>query len=45
VVLMEIGCGQGAAVRALFEGLDAFGEVAVLRDLAGLDRVLLARRR
>lgn len=44
VVLMEIGCGQGAAVRALFEGLDAFGEVAVLRDLAGLDRVLLARR-
>ncbi|MCM0756274.1 peptide chain release factor N(5)-glutamine methyltransferase [Desulfovibrio aminophilus] len=45
MLLMEIGCGQGAAVRALFEGLDVFDEVAILRDLAGLDRVLLARRR
>ncbi|MET3901186.1 methylase of polypeptide subunit release factors [Devosia sp. UYZn731] len=40
-VLVEIGYDQGAAVTALFVAA-GFGEVAVHRDLAGLDRVISA---
>ncbi|WP_051445270.1 peptide chain release factor N(5)-glutamine methyltransferase [Desulfocurvus vexinensis] len=43
-LLAEIGCGQGAAVRAVVLGTGAFAEVRVLPDLAGLDRVVAARR-
>jgi release factor glutamine methyltransferase len=40
-VLVEIGYDQGAAVRALF--IEAgFEDVAVHRDLNGLDRVIAA---
>ena len=38
-VLVEIGYDQGAAVMALFVAA-GFGDVAVHRDLAGLDRVV-----
>ncbi|MDB5530120.1 MAG: prmC [Devosia sp.] len=40
-VLVEIGYDQGAAVTALFVAA-GFGDVAVHRDLAGLDRVISA---
>nr|WP_299731385.1 peptide chain release factor N(5)-glutamine methyltransferase [Devosia sp.] len=40
-VLVEIGYDQGAAVTALFVAA-GFGNVAVHRDLAGLDRVISA---
>ena len=44
LALMEIGCGQGQAARAVFEGAGGFAAVTVLRDLAGLDRVVAAQR-
>ena len=37
-LLMEIGCSQGAAVKALFPG------AAVLKDICGLDRVVCVER-
>lgn len=40
-VLVEIGHDQGAAVSALFEAA-GFADVAVHKDLAGLDRVVSA---
>jgi release factor glutamine methyltransferase len=43
-LLAEIGCAQGAAVRAIVEATGAFADLRVLPDLAGLDRVVAARR-
>ncbi len=44
-LLMEIGCGQGEAVhRILQEDMAGVAEVGVVRDLAGLDRVVRARK-
>lgn len=43
-VVSEIGASQGAAVATLARAL-GFAEVRVLPDLAGLDRVLVARWR
>lgn len=43
-LMMEIGWKQGAAVRELVEASPAgFEEVAAVRDLAGLDRVVVGR--
>jgi release factor glutamine methyltransferase len=42
-LVLEIGHDQAAAVRALFEQHD-YREVAIRRDLAGHDRIALARR-
>lgn len=44
LALMEIGCGQGPAARTAFESTAGFARVTVLRDLAGLDRVVAAER-
>lgn len=44
ILLAEIGCEQGAAVRAIVDGCGVFADVRVLPDLAGLDRVVAARR-
>lgn len=41
-LLSEIGMGQGARTKALFEGA-GLSDVEVLRDLAGLDRVAIGR--
>ena len=38
-LLLEIGCGQGAAVSALMEQA-GYREVEIIKDLAGLDRVV-----
>ncbi len=43
VVGVEVGAGQAAAVAALF-GEAGFGLIEVRRDLAGIERVVVARR-
>ncbi|HTH06037.1 MAG TPA: hypothetical protein VL916_09210, partial [Ilumatobacteraceae bacterium] len=42
-LVLEIGSDQGAAVRALYEAA-GFDEVEIRPDLAGRDRIALARR-
>ncbi len=42
VLLFEIGCDQGAEVRLLLEER-GYTEIEVMKDLAGLDRVVTAR--
>ncbi len=43
LLAVEIGCGQGAEVCALFRG-QGYEGVTCLQDLGGLDRVVLGRR-
>lgn len=40
-ILWEIGAGQGEAARAMMEG---FAQVEIIKDLAGRDRLLKARK-
>lgn len=40
LVLMEMGMSQGPAMRTHFESLGAFNKVDVIKDLAGLDRII-----
>lgn len=42
-ICLEIGYDQGQAVAELFETAGGFAEVQVLPDLAGLDRIVVAR--
>ena len=42
-VAVEIGATQGEAVAALFEA-GAFSKVSVKKDLAGLDRMVVAHQ-
>ncbi|MGE4506731.1 MAG: peptide chain release factor N(5)-glutamine methyltransferase [Desulfovibrionaceae bacterium] len=44
LLLVEIGCGQGAGALDLLRSCGGFEAGAVLPDLAGLDRVLRATR-
>jgi release factor glutamine methyltransferase len=44
-VLLEIGAEQGRQVAALFEASGAFEAPTIIRDPAGRDRVVMARRR
>ncbi|HEX4926087.1 MAG TPA: peptide chain release factor N(5)-glutamine methyltransferase [Bdellovibrionales bacterium] len=43
--VFEIGSRQGQAAKEIFKSLPHFEEVTVLKDLAGLDRVIRAKRR
>lgn len=43
-LLMETGFGQADAVKALVEGLPGLEYVRYIKDFAGIDRVLFARR-
>lgn len=43
-LLLEVGAGQAAAVRALTEACGAYEGVSTLRDLAGIERVVAARK-
>jgi len=43
-LLVEIGSEQGSAVAALAAAVRGLADVQVLKDYAGLDRILLARR-
>lgn len=42
-LMYEIGCEQGADVSAIMQG-EGFAEVAVKKDLAGLDRVVIGKK-
>ncbi len=42
---LEIGSDQGKAVKKLLEDADTYASVEVKRDLAGLDRVVIAERK
>lgn len=41
---VEVGMGQAAQVKALLEGLPAWEAPEVRKDLAGIERVVIARR-
>lgn len=41
-LIMEIGCSQADAVRALLEA-EEFEDIRIVKDLAGLDRVVVSR--
>lgn len=43
-LLLEIGAGQAAAVRALLRRTGCFDDISTRRDLAGIERVVAARR-
>ncbi len=45
VLALEIGCDQGVAVKRLLNKAKTYGNVRVVRDLAHLDRVVIAVRR
>ncbi len=45
LLLMEVGQGQAPAVREMVNGKSDYDEPAVLRDAAGIERVVIARRR
>lgn len=45
VLALEIGCDQGDAVKALLENTGNYVAVSVLKDLNGLDRVVIAGRK
>ncbi len=40
LMLMEMGMGQGAAMREHFQNLKIFNEINVIKDLSGHDRVI-----
>ena len=44
VLALEIGCDQGVAVKRLLNKAKTYGNVRVVRDLAHLDRVVIAVR-
>jgi methylase of polypeptide subunit release factors len=39
---MEIGCRQAESVAALLEAAEAYRDIAVVKDLYGLDRIVKA---
>jgi release factor glutamine methyltransferase len=43
-LLLEIGAGQADAVRALLERSGRYGDISTRRDLAGIERVVAARK-
>ncbi len=43
IIIFEIGCSQAKAVKELFEQ-NAFTNIEILKDLAGLDRVVLGKK-
>lgn len=45
ILALEIGCEQGMAVSELLRRSGDYKRVAVIKDLAGLDRIVIAERR
>jgi release factor glutamine methyltransferase len=43
-LLVEMGAGQAAQVSSLARGVGIFEQVALVKDLAGIERVLVCRR-
>lgn len=44
-LIMEMGIGQAAALREVAERTGAYAPAEVLRDLAGIERVIIARKK
>jgi release factor glutamine methyltransferase len=44
-LIMEMGIGQAEALGRLIDATGAYGEPEILKDLAGIDRVVIARKR
>ena len=42
MLAMEIGCRQAESVAALLEAAGAYRDIAVVKDLYGLDRIVKA---
>lgn len=45
ILALEIGCNQGESVKGLLEATGEYVAVSVLKDLNGLDRVVIAGKR
>jgi release factor glutamine methyltransferase len=43
-LIMEMGIGQAAALRKILEETRRFGPAGIVKDLAGIERVIVARR-
>jgi len=44
-LIMEMGIGQAEALAGMFKTSDAYNSVEILKDLAGIDRVIVAQRK
>jgi release factor glutamine methyltransferase len=44
-LILEIGYGQAATIRALIECAGSYGDVEVIKDYNDIDRIIIARRR
>ena len=44
ILALEIGCDQGVAVKRLLNKAKTYSDATVVRDLAHLDRVIIATR-
>ena len=44
-LIMEMGMGQAEALARLFKATEAYSSVGILKDLAGIDRVIVAARK
>jgi len=44
-LIIEIGAGQGEAIRQILESIDGYGPVCLLLDAAGIERVVVVERR
>jgi release factor glutamine methyltransferase len=45
ILIMEMGMGQSGALAAMIREQEQYGSFEVLKDLAGIERVLVARKR
>jgi methylase of polypeptide subunit release factors len=43
-LILEIGCGQGQAVRELLEKTPVFSDIKVEKDFQNNDRIVIARK-
>ena len=44
-LIMEIGIGQTEALKKIIQGTGQYGPIEVLKDLAGIERVLMVHRK
>jgi len=42
---MEIGVGQTEALKKIIQGTGRYGSIEVLKDLAGIERVIVAEKK
>ena len=43
-LIMEMGIGQAAALRKILEKTHQFGPIGIVKDLAGIERVIVAKK-